>query len=398
MFDGFVSWARKAAIPLPDPIEATPALRAFLREELAGKRVLYLGESDHFIHEKVDYRLAFARAARPCGFDWIGEEMGWSDGLRVDDWLHDRPGASLDHVTLFGFRGDERRDRDDSPTGILKQSRSLATGFAFEHRRLLEGLRELARAQPGLRLFGFDVDGAPGGAYVDLAARGVGGLDRVAGESLGAEIERLTRCIDEAGIGDPTALTSLTTLRDSLAYVAMAHPAPSWEALRPAMALRERVMHRHVDTVIDQLPAERGLVLWGHDLHLARDDDGITGLEGIGPGGGEVESLGQHVARRHPDDLYVVWMVCGRGEDAQPLQGLPCELRPPRQSLNALLARVGGSFLLPVRRNDRGARTLRRAHRLYHLYNAGVTVRPAEQVDALCFIERMTPLRTGEEA
>jgi len=51
-------------------VRAAGSRRSSLANALVGKRILFLGEADHFIHEKVDYRLAFAEAALAAGFDW----------------------------------------------------------------------------------------------------------------------------------------------------------------------------------------------------------------------------------------------------------------------------------------------------------------------------------------
>ena len=398
MWDGFVSWARRSAIRLPDPLDATPELTAWMGEALAGKRILFVGEADHWIHEKVDYRLAFARAALPAGFDWFGEELGWSDGLRIDRYLKGET-DSLDDITLFGHRGELRPDRDDSPTGILRASyeRPADALFRAEHERLLAGLRACRRSAPALRFFGFDVDGLPGGAYADVA-RLAGGdvaeaIRRVPGESLAEEVDRLDRALDSLSDMDSLARTSLRTLRDSLHYTSLAHPAPSYDALAPAMAYRERVMHRHVDLMIDRLPRDHGLVLWAHDFHLARDDAGIVAPGGVGPGGDSEHSVGHHVCAEHGDDVLVVWMVCGGGESAHPLPDLPRRLRPGRRSLNAVLERVGGNFLLPTHSAESAARKLAGVQRFHHLYDSFADVRIREQADAICFIEEVTPLR-----
>jgi erythromycin esterase-like protein len=399
----FVSWAGRAAIRLPDPLGATPELTAFLSGALREKRLLFVGEADHFIREKIEYRLAFAEAALRAGFDCFGEELGRSDGLRIDRYLRGET-DSLDDITLFGNRREIRPDRDDSPTGILQPSyeKPADARFRFEHERLLTGLRALREQAPDLSLFGFDVDGLPGGAYADLE-RWLGvplphALQRVPGETLPQEVERLTTFLNAGVLSDmnPRARTSLETLRDSLHYTSLAHPAATWPALAPAMAFRERVMHRHVDTALAALPRERGLVLWGHDFHLARDDDGITGRPGsVGPGGDSERSLGHHLCKQHGDDVFIVWMVFGGGEDSQPLQGLSRRLRPRRGSLNAILGRVGGNFVLPTRSTEAGSEPLREPLRLYHLYNGYAEVRIADQADAICFIENVSPMRSA---
>ncbi len=55
-------WARERAIAL-DPLGPDIALErlAPLDELLSGKRIVFLGEFEHFVHEKYDYRLLFLR-------------------------------------------------------------------------------------------------------------------------------------------------------------------------------------------------------------------------------------------------------------------------------------------------------------------------------------------------
>ena len=90
-------------------------------------------------------------------------------------------------------------------------------------------------------------------------------------------------------------------------------------------------------------------------------------------------------------------MVTGSGEDSQPLPDLSQTLRPPRRSLNGLLARVGGSFVLPTRSEHPGARRLGEKARIYGLYNSYVELTIAEQADAICFIDRVSPLRASSD-
>lgn len=161
------------------------------------------------------------------------------------------------------------------------------------------------------------------------------------------------------------------------------------------MALRERVMHRHVDSMLDPMPPDHGLVLWAYNHHLARDDAKITGTAGVGPGGDSEPSLGHHLNARHGDDIYGVWMIYGRGEDSNPLPDLPRRLRPSWRSLNALLGRVGGNFVPPTRSDRAEAQRLMEPLRVYGLYNGYARIPIAAQADALCFIEEVSPLRTN---
>jgi erythromycin esterase-like protein len=50
---------------------------------VAGKRFAYIGEPDHFIHEKYAYRLTMLNYLAGRGFTHVGEEIGASDGMRI---------------------------------------------------------------------------------------------------------------------------------------------------------------------------------------------------------------------------------------------------------------------------------------------------------------------------
>ena len=57
--DAFVAWAAEVAIPFELEGAVAPETLAPLVD---GKRVVYLGEPDHFIHQKYAFRLRFLTA------------------------------------------------------------------------------------------------------------------------------------------------------------------------------------------------------------------------------------------------------------------------------------------------------------------------------------------------
>jgi hypothetical protein len=89
---------------------------------VAGKRFAYIGEPDHFIHEKYAYRLAMLNYLAARGFTHVGEEIGASDGMRVARFIETGDKSQLERVTIYGYSGASRSDRDDTPTGILRDS------------------------------------------------------------------------------------------------------------------------------------------------------------------------------------------------------------------------------------------------------------------------------------
>src|SRR5262249_40124613 len=113
------------ALFFSDPFDgatADIAPLACLDEAIAGADFVVLGELNHFVHEKSDFRLFFARYLISRGIRVFVEELGWSDGVRVQRYLETGDCRHLSRLPSFGYEGHKRPDRDDRPTGILRAS------------------------------------------------------------------------------------------------------------------------------------------------------------------------------------------------------------------------------------------------------------------------------------
>jgi erythromycin esterase-like protein len=405
--EDFRSYAAERAIAFNDPeaIDENAPRFSILDPLVAGKRFAYVGESDHFIHQKYAYRLAMLRYLAGRGFTHLGEELGASDGMRVARFIETGDESQLERVTVYGYAGATRRDRDDTPTGILRDSFGDAyptAQFAAEQKRFAHGLRKI-----GLHFFGFDIDPLPGGGYEDLSEileampadaaidRIRNALHRVAGETIDEEIARLDEALKLLGAGRFDALRdSATCLRDSFDYVRITYPAKTFDALNPGMAFRERYMHRQVDRMLGQMRANEKLALMGHNMHLCRAPDAVAGSDAsAGPGGKTDPALGAWLAARYPAEIFSVWMLIARGRDSQSFPTLSNEIREKAGTLNALLAEIGDCFLLPIDATDSRARLLTRNIEIMHDGNLGVRTALARQADAIFFVRDVTPLR-----
>ena len=172
-------------------------------------------------------------------------------------------------------------------------------------------------------------------------------------------------------------------------YIAMANDADTYEALRPAMALRERIMHANVGRVLDDNPDEK-VALIAAAQHLLKDDDALRAPGvGAGPGGDTERSIGHHVAHELTDGpVLSFWFLHGEGTSSNPWLPPPGRLTPAAGTFDAeLAARVGRSCLVPV-----GADHHRRA--VTGMHNTTLFCRFAEQVDAIVFTPNVTPLRS----
>ena len=267
----FQAWARERAAVF-DPLDGRDAdieKLSFLDGPLRGKQVVYLGEEDHWIHEKSDYRLTMLRYLISRGWRYIGEELGWSDGIRIDGYLATGDESYLEKIAAYGYEGAVRTDREDKATGILGSAREAypVAAFKAEQLRLVRALREINGSREAgadrVRYCGFDIDTVAGGGYEDAEAllrpferelpvhAVLASLERVRGETIEEEIRRLNGVMEAMGRAAPRLREllgaqryrilqeNILTLRDSLEFNRIANPARDYGRLNAAMAMRE---------------------------------------------------------------------------------------------------------------------------------------------------------------
>jgi erythromycin esterase-like protein len=426
----FKSWAAESAIKLDLSASCRENARRLgrLYPLVAGKRLAFVGEPDHFIHEKYPYRALMLDYLAGLGFMRVGEELSRTDGARIDRFIETGDASHLDRVASYGYRGGVRDDRDDTPVGVLKDAygdKYPLAEFRAEQVRFAHSMRALSgRLQSSganrLRFFGFDVDANPGCAYEDLAAMLAAHSDdavvesvlnllkRVPGESLDAEVHRLDAVVAAfaaelehlaAVLGADAAHEArylAQWLRDSFAYLRAIIPITRWEDLNPAMAERELMMHREVTRQIELAKGKEKLVLLSHNAHLCRDMSAIAGMTAAaGPGGKSAPPLGEFLSRRFAGQVFSIWMLIGQGRDRQQFRPLTDVISLVPGSLNAILADIGECFLLPIDRDEPRARLLETPLQLVMDGNVSLHTAPASQADALFFIRDVTPIREG---
>ncbi|HXQ46282.1 MAG TPA: hypothetical protein VN806_06670 [Caulobacteraceae bacterium] len=406
--DPLLDWARSAGAALgPAFVGATQPLAplGLLDVLIRGADLVFLGELDHFVHEKSDCRILLCRYLLSRGWRSFAEELSWSDGLRVARFLNGVGG--LERLSLFGYRGDLREDRDDYPTGVFRASFDLypTALMAAEQGRFYRGLRSAA-AGAAVAYHGLDVDGLPGGGYADIAdalapfaaepsvQAFMRSLARIAGESAAAESGRLSALVRQAvALGVPAAAqvdVSLRSMAESLSYIDITYPAKTYEATAPGMAFREGCMKRRFGE-IRALTDDAPMVVMGHGLHLAKDDRLLRSTVGVGPGGGQECSLGHHLVQVLGLKTVSIWLVHGAGEDSQPFPDLPRRFAYPADTLNRRLAPLAVPTLIPIAGAPPGL--FDRPIGVGHMYNAVQQVVLDGQVDAILYLPQVTPMR-----
>lgn len=409
------AWADERVVHIEDLDAADPGRLAPLDGLLAGKRLVFLGEADHFVGELLSFRTLLLRYLIGHGFRWIGEELGVCDGLRTDRYLESGDEEWLRRLPSFGYRQGMRTDRDDSLAGLLDGQDYPSEAMRSAHAELARRLRHEVDDSDRLHWFGMDADNAPGAAYEDVAELLASGgaaagavaqdLTRVPGESMTQEVERLGVVLarvdssrealtGEMG-GDAAAQVhrSLLALREGLIFVRDSREATDWAQLGAPMARRESTMVAQARSVIAGLPVDQNVVLLGHAAHLSKDWPSARFLDTrAGP---PPASLGTQLARDHPGQVLSVWLLHGSGSDSQPLTSLPSNYALAKGSLNEALAQVGECFLLPLGPPETLPELLRGEQDVRWIYGAGCRTRITAQADALFFVREATPLPDG---
>lgn len=173
-------------------------------------------------------------------------------------------------------------------------------------------------------------------------------------------------------------------------YIGLANAATTFEELRPAMAVRERLMHERVARVMRDNPGDKVALMAG-STHLMKDDGGVdTPGVGAGPGGDTEHSIGHHVAHELTDaPVLSIWMLHGSGTTANPWLPPPGRLAPAPGTVDAELAGRWQQPCLTLVTGDVEQR------RVTQMHNQVMSCRLADQVDAIVFVPRVTPISVG---
>ncbi len=413
----FLAWARKRAVKLPSlgSSKLDPETFSFLDKALQGKRIVYLGESDHFVGERMEYRLLMIRELMRRGYRRIGMEMGHSDAKRMDKYLETGAEAWLDRVALYGYRGDLRSDRQDLISGWTdKPETEFSRTVVAEARWFLRQLRKinegLPAGEPRLRWFGYDLSFRPGGGYADarellaphadaaLVRDITTSLARVAGETRIEEAKRLQRLVAlldqrRSALLELLGAAGALELRRSLQRMADAfrfiEDMQDVNNLRPdkivgTLSRRERRMDHNFDEHLAEWPKQEKLILLGHALHLSKDSESIH-TQSFGT---MWKSIGTHLAQQLPGEIYSIWLLHERGLHGR-ARGTPSVIpfRCPSTAIERLLAEIHPVLVLPFGSNDPAEAWL---HQQRVFSNSGAPARTvlAKQADCIFFVEQ----------
>lgn len=374
---GLSDWVAAESIPL-DSLTWSPAGPmgyGVLDSDLEDVEVVYLGEPDHYIEEKYDYRLGLIRYLVGQGFTHIGMEMGYSDGLRIDEYLATGDPSRLDRVALYGHRDEYTLPLPQILEAEL--SRPYRNSFVNEERGFLSQLLEMSTSLPGdqrLHWFGFDVDIVPGGGYADalhildsvesnadllvhLRDSLIGSIDLPSAERV-APLENLEELIaaqqPELGqiLGVDKANTlnqTIQNLADSYRFQTGAFAEPFGSGWLDAVKRREQdLIERLEDGWLPSLPEGAKIILLGHNLHLNKRVEDLKSGPLDDPSSTPMwPTIGSALAQHRK--VYAIWMLYEHGSTQSafiPESYATVDSDPTR--IEHILTKIGSLYFLPL--------------------------------------------------
>ena len=419
--DDWVRWAAERSLIL-DPTgwpAVTPDELGPVIDQLDEKRFVFLGEPDHYIAEKYDYRLALIRALVGEGYRHIGMEMGFSDGVRIDRYLETGDERHLDRVATYGYRGDLRPDRRPVPKTVRAVAEQpFYDAFVAAERDFLGQLREISASlepdEERLHWFGWDIDAVyPDGGYADareildphtgvpVVEDIVMGMALVPSETSTEEVARLERVLalivdrdtetrNALGRDDAEMLRRIVqNLIDSLSFYGLAFREPFGQHWNEALQQREAALIDRLDTGwMAELDPSTKVILMGHNMHLGKDSSTLaSGRAGSGETTGMWPTLGSAIADR--SSVYSVWMLYDHGTSVRALATEATFVVPSHPDrIEHLLAGIGEVLILPLLDADPRAAWLDQDRNFIQNgdYASGQIRR---QADAIFFVEEV---------
>ncbi len=403
-------------LPSLDWGDVDPQRLAVLDAALEGKRIVMIGETDHFVSERIDSRLVLIRYLASRGFTNVGMEMGVSDARRMDRFVETGDPRHLARVGLYGYDGAQRYDRVDAVSGWT-DDRHPAFGAAVraESRWFLRQLHEMNVRRPAgaprIRWFGFDLSMRPGCEYEDafalLALHGDDEtvrdvkrrLARVAGETRLEEVRRLFDLVVHLEEVEDALTARLgadgflelrrcaVDLAEGLRWIDSLSELANRERVDAGLRARERSMCRHLDELLERAAPDEKFVLLGHALHLARASEEIETDRTMW------ETVGTHLARTRGDELFGIWLLFDHGTHGNLRAATPIRTLPSIPgTIEARLARFGERLLVPLHTGDSNEAPLESAWRVRFMGQPGRAVL-GEQADALFFVSAVTASR-----
>jgi erythromycin esterase-like protein len=198
-----------------------------------------------------------------------------------------------------------------------------------------------------------------------------------------------------ARLGDADAKDLRRTIRslsDGLVFIEACNAGLGSPEGTVGLRNREECMARNMDEVLDALAPGERIILLAHNMHLGKDSSVLQAGWLDAPRLKMWPSIGSHLARKLPGQVYSVWMLYDHGRHGKLLHNTAVEeqVSSSARAIEHLLAEAGSAFLLPLHTGDA------RESYLDQMRDFRQNGRPASgilkrQADAIFFVAEVNP-------
>lgn len=401
----FTQWAARSAelLPVVEAGRVTPAGRDWISRLTRNAAVVGIGESAHDVHDFLALRILLTRRLIEQGrVAAIVMESGFAEAAQIDAWLAGRRSASPDLTRVLSF--DFGREAE------------LAEIFQW-----IRAYNAHRSPDKQVHFYGADLPSDGGGSmepalipvwsYLERADSNYARSSKVRIASIAHELDTrgydivgrygrlapasrdsLHRALDELGTRFVNEEQNYISRSSAAEFHWVQHLVEIARQTEAALRIgwndptnpRDSAMAANIQWIAERESGRGQIVVWAHNLHVARAPIGGPIFEERGPA---VKSMGQYLQKSF-GDRYVAIGTAFR-------TGSPDTARVPNPlSIDAALSKVQNPrFGIDLKRAPtRGpvAGWLNESH-LMRAENGYVTVRPREAYDALLFLDRVRP-------
>jgi len=411
--DAFIDWASESALPM-EKWKLGDAHTAYLDRAMGDKRIVFIGESDHGIHEKFDVQAMLIRHLASRGFTHVFYEgLGTGVAGAYDQLIQE--GGNLESVFELPDELSEIADADPSRFGRgrhrsslwspdLRQRSNSERAWLFAELQAHNASR--LDGQEALHLQPLDIDTRTHFCKASIDALLHGQHERSAvrellellpseeGETIASESKRLSELralssrheLDLRSLLGTQAMDELQAAIDCLTLsTEFLGLLESGNARTEALRLRETFMFEQFARRFDALPEDAKVVIIGHNMHLSKESDDLGYPFG--------ETVGARITQAYPGEIFSLWVLFDRGRRYSQSSQAQAEFLPSDpERIESALVEAGETFLLPLHTGDERESYLD-TPRTFHASFRKITATITKQADAFLFLDEVTELQ-----
>ncbi len=362
-----LSCASKSIKPVVDNSTLRAADKSLIDKQIQGKRIVLLGEPDHWINEKGAYQIEIIDYLAKKGFNIVANERSLFDSQNVQNYLATGDERLLSLIGENGYKNPNWPIR--TPKGMLLPKDDLQSEYRKRMKkndyRFYSSLREVY-LKNNFFYSGYDVDKIPDIVFdrlqlfiPKLAASSVREcssiahlLQRTSEGRLDYELTNLkkfnkliSRCPTKKIFTPSEHLEFSEVLQqsyESISFLAVALNNPSQEQLLIAYKKREQTMLRNALKLLER--KENKVILLGHNAHLSRFESEYSRVLEVNGKKIEVpnwKSLGSFLNDSFKNDILIVWMLTENGTHSASFceREIPCKFQSFTDTVESYLGK-----------------------------------------------------------